>query len=303
MDDQLAKHKKTFEEGSFIFTEEGAGDKFYIIKEGTVELLKNTDTGTSHIGSLGPGEVLGELALVSGNGKRSASARAGSDVTCLEFDEKQFDRLLQENDQFRQTMINLLTNRLRKTSDNLAEVLELRDKLHEAAVLLLYFMLEHNWFDHSKKRVPTDLPISDFSSFFQLRKKDLAEILENPSMDDLTELSFSRRESIQRKSESVVEDIIRSIEFESTSSADTDGEDARLRPESLRNNLESIHSHLDNRDEPLDDVQVDEIRDQLTPLEDVFEGGDAIDDEKLRKEIETYVDEINEKLSELIEDD
>lgn len=304
MDDQLAKHSKTFKAGSFIFTEEGAGDKFYIVKEGTVELLKNTETGVSHIGSVGPGEVLGELALVDEQGKRSASARAASEVTCLEFDEAQFDRLLKENENFRETIINLLTDRLRTTSDHLANVLNLRDKLHQATVLLLYFMSKNNWFDHSRKRVPTDLPINDLSSFFRLRKKDLREILDHPSSEHLQELPVPRRESLQDTSEEILDDIIDAVVFEDSPPGQNggNGEDVKLTPKSLKNNLESIHDHLKNREDPLDEVQIEEIEEQLIPFEERFDAGDSIEDEELRQEIKSHVKGIKETLSELTGD-
>jgi CRP-like cAMP-binding protein len=71
----------------------GAG--LFVILEGTV--LVEAPEGTR---DLGPGALVGERALLSADGRRTARVRATSDLHVLVVDRSQFDRLCADDSSF-----------------------------------------------------------------------------------------------------------------------------------------------------------------------------------------------------------
>src|SRR5437879_1218273 len=67
--------------------EEGTeGDGFYVIVSGAARALKRADSGEEmSLGSLGPGDTFGEIALLE-DGDRTATVRASSEVKALRLD-------------------------------------------------------------------------------------------------------------------------------------------------------------------------------------------------------------------------
>lgn len=78
--------------GEIIFREGDAGDAAYAIHRGRVEILVGRDEAEVQVAELGPGAVLGELALLDGSA-RSATARAATDVSLFRIDQGEFDFL------------------------------------------------------------------------------------------------------------------------------------------------------------------------------------------------------------------
>ena len=71
----------------------GAG--LYVVLEGTVEVETPETTR-----QLGPGVVIGEIALFSEDGKRTARVRAVTDVRVLAVDRVQVERLCADDEAF-----------------------------------------------------------------------------------------------------------------------------------------------------------------------------------------------------------
>lgn len=76
--------ERSFSAGEFIFWEGDAPDRFYMVAEGRVKVLKNSSLGKEFIiAFFGPGEMFGEVAVL-GNKPYPASAQAESGTTVLE---------------------------------------------------------------------------------------------------------------------------------------------------------------------------------------------------------------------------
>ncbi|OGO33543.1 MAG: hypothetical protein A2W35_14575 [Chloroflexi bacterium RBG_16_57_11] len=77
--------EKRFKPGELITREGATETELYVINEGFVEILLGERFGASArvVVSLGPGQIIGEMALVD-QGPRSASVRATSDPTVVE---------------------------------------------------------------------------------------------------------------------------------------------------------------------------------------------------------------------------
>ena len=84
--------------------QQGAG--LYVVLEGTV-VVETPETTRQ----LGPGEIIGELALFSEDGKRTARVRALSDVRVLAVDRLQVERLCADDAAFAHRLRNVTAAR------------------------------------------------------------------------------------------------------------------------------------------------------------------------------------------------
>jgi len=71
--------KKKFAKGDILFEEGAAGDEAYIIRHGYVTIAKRDEERTIELATRGPGEIVGEMALID-DSPRSASLIAKTDV-------------------------------------------------------------------------------------------------------------------------------------------------------------------------------------------------------------------------------
>ena len=99
----------TFRPGQTIFTQGMPGDVMYLVQEGQVEI--RVDGSTVEI--VGPGGVIGELALVDG-GPRSASAIAWTPCRLARVTASELDRMIQRTPGFASSMMKVIADRLRR---------------------------------------------------------------------------------------------------------------------------------------------------------------------------------------------
>ena len=69
----------TFQKGDIIFCEYEPGDNFYLIQEGSVQIVKIMGNIEKIIDILYPGEIFGEMAILE-EAPRSATAMANEKV-------------------------------------------------------------------------------------------------------------------------------------------------------------------------------------------------------------------------------
>ena len=81
----------------------------YVVIEGEVEIR----IGDVVLDRLGPGEIFGEMALVTGD-QRSATARAATDCRVVEISERRFLFLVQQTPFFALEVMRMLAARLRR---------------------------------------------------------------------------------------------------------------------------------------------------------------------------------------------
>jgi hypothetical protein len=87
--------------GEHLFREGEQGDSMYVVARGAVHVLRRVDDDEVVVDVLGRGDILGEMALLSGE-PRTASCRAASSVTLGKLDRVAFDRLMGEHPALRQ---------------------------------------------------------------------------------------------------------------------------------------------------------------------------------------------------------
>jgi CRP-like cAMP-binding protein len=88
--------EKKYAEGDIIFHEGEVGKAVYVVLEGSVKIIKESNPENKTLHVLGPGSHFGELALI-GNTSRFASAVAEKDSLLLIMYKSYFDDLIRRN--------------------------------------------------------------------------------------------------------------------------------------------------------------------------------------------------------------
>jgi len=97
-----------FAAGATVFDEGDAADCFFVVKSGNLEVR----SGGRSMGQVGPGEIVGEMALVSDHGTRSGSAVATEDSELVSVDRQRFEYLVAEHPMFAVTVLRTLARRV-----------------------------------------------------------------------------------------------------------------------------------------------------------------------------------------------
>lgn len=103
------------EAGDILFSQEEAGDRMYFIESGQVEVRARTAERRITLAQLGAGELVGELALLSGKA-RSATAQALTAVQLWALEKADFDELTLKYPRFVLAISRALSERLEATS-------------------------------------------------------------------------------------------------------------------------------------------------------------------------------------------
>jgi CRP/FNR family transcriptional regulator, cyclic AMP receptor protein len=95
-----------------VLTKEGAsGREFFVLMDGSAEVRKKR----RRIGTLGPGDFLGEIALVTKT-PRTATVKTTTPVRALVVSEQNFRRLLEHTPQVQIKVLEALAERVAATS-------------------------------------------------------------------------------------------------------------------------------------------------------------------------------------------
>jgi CRP-like cAMP-binding protein len=97
-----------------VLTEEGrSGQEFFVIIEGQVGI----DRAGAHLRDLGPGDFLGELALLS-KGPRTASATAITDCRLVVLSRGAFQTILGDHREIREAVLEAMADRVAALEPN-----------------------------------------------------------------------------------------------------------------------------------------------------------------------------------------
>ena len=104
------------ERGAELTDQGRPGRECYVIQEGTA----NVYFGGEHIATLGPGSMVGEMALID-HRPRSATVVAETPMRLLALDAKNFRALLDEMPKASQRVMSLLNARLQENTERRSE--------------------------------------------------------------------------------------------------------------------------------------------------------------------------------------
>lgn len=112
---------RTYPDGAEILREGEKGNDLYAIKQGHVSVTKRKQGKKISLKDLGPGEVLGEMAAITG-APRSASAHAVGSAEILVLSGDRFKMLLQSHPKILSTMEDIVRHRSEQTRQALEAV-------------------------------------------------------------------------------------------------------------------------------------------------------------------------------------
>lgn len=98
--------------GKLLFREGTPGDKAYVIKEGLLEIVKETPNGEVLLAVRGEGEVIGEMALLETQ-VRTASVRARKDTLLIAIGKAQLEHLVKTSLSASNALFSTVLRRLR----------------------------------------------------------------------------------------------------------------------------------------------------------------------------------------------
>jgi CRP/FNR family transcriptional regulator, cyclic AMP receptor protein len=128
--------ERTFPHGQTIFQRGDQGSSLMAVLEGRVRISVCSEEGKEvTLGIMGPGELLGEIALLDGKG-RTADATAMGACRLLLLDQRVFLPFLERNPSFAVHLLQILCGRLRKAT-SVCESLALLDIPARLARLLV----------------------------------------------------------------------------------------------------------------------------------------------------------------------
>lgn len=116
--------RRTFGRGEVVFHRDDPADSLHLIAKGRFAVRVMTPLGQqATIAIRGPGESFGEMALVGGGARRSATVEAieAAETFCVR--EADFERLRQEHPAVTELIIAFLANEVRMLNERLLEAL------------------------------------------------------------------------------------------------------------------------------------------------------------------------------------
>jgi CRP/FNR family transcriptional regulator, cyclic AMP receptor protein len=124
------------ERGCVLFREGDEGDRLFIIREGKVKLGRRSSDGRENlVAILGPGEMFGVLSLFD-PGPRTMTATAVAQTQLLGIGTVDLNRLLSGRPAVATVLLAALAKRLRRTNENLADLVRTDAQGRVAKVLL-----------------------------------------------------------------------------------------------------------------------------------------------------------------------
>ena len=94
--------------GEYLFKEGDFGNCMYLVKSGQIDVK----VGERLLGTFGPGEILGEMALID-QARRSANAVASANSEIISINEGRFHRLIEQHPGFALELLRTICRRLR----------------------------------------------------------------------------------------------------------------------------------------------------------------------------------------------
>ncbi|MEJ2369022.1 MAG: Crp/Fnr family transcriptional regulator [Acidobacteriota bacterium] len=160
---------------SVLFCEGDPGETLFLVLSGKVKATLTAEDGREvTLSHLGPGDIVGEMALFDMSERRSATVSAVSDCELLAVSGETFLRVVEENASIAKAVIRTLTTRLRETSSRIAGLVFL-----EAYRRLWQYLLD---LSEKEGRVLADKSV----------------LIERPTHQDIANYIGSSRETVSR---------------------------------------------------------------------------------------------------------
>jgi CRP-like cAMP-binding protein len=124
-DPMFARFGREYAPGDVLFREGESGEVMFVIQSGSVRISKDIGGEQKSLAVLGPGEFLGEMAILNGK-PRTATATVVETTRCLVIEAKTLESMVARNAEIALRLIKKLAKRL-DSADTLVEILMHRD--------------------------------------------------------------------------------------------------------------------------------------------------------------------------------
>ena len=121
----FSSERLIFDAGQVMFNFGDAADAAYIMIEGHVAISTPAPTGPVFVGTLGPMDIIGEVAIFA-NLTRTATVTATTRVDALRIEKEQFTSIIRGNPDAAVELIRQLATRLAKTTARLTATVAAR---------------------------------------------------------------------------------------------------------------------------------------------------------------------------------
>ncbi|HVO67029.1 MAG TPA: BTAD domain-containing putative transcriptional regulator [Syntrophales bacterium] len=161
-----------FSPNTILFREGDHGDRFYIILEGQLEIIKALGTPEEQLLNIcGPGDYVGEMCLLDPDRSRTASVRTGSSVKLLEMTRADLDALLHQYPAIGYAMARVLSQRLYASETKMSAELNRKNRQLSQAYSHLQSLLpqlkQKEGTEKQKKvghfKLPSDFDLQDIT--------------------------------------------------------------------------------------------------------------------------------------------
>ena len=106
-DPLFARFGREYQPGEVLFREGESGEVMFVIQSGAVRITKEVGGEAKSLAVLGPGEFLGEMAILNGK-PRTATATVVETTRCLVIEAKTLESMVARNAEIALRLIKLL---------------------------------------------------------------------------------------------------------------------------------------------------------------------------------------------------
>lgn len=174
---------RTFDQNKEIFAEGSKGATAYILKTGSVEISVKIGDNKKVLSIIKPTTVFGEIALLSPEHKRIATATALEYTEVIEIDSKTFESYVEQSPQVVSMLLKAVVERVKKSTMATSKVPD----LFSGVCGILHLMATNNSSDLNYKE--TIKTISRILSVDDKETKSKIDLLENYNLIALEESS------------------------------------------------------------------------------------------------------------------
>lgn len=114
---------KIYQDGEVIVRQGEVGDCMYVVQEGKVEVVLETEGREIRLAELGEGELIGEMAIFDRE-VRMATVRAFGKARVLTVDERNFLRRVHEDPSLAYRLVRTMSQRIRELTAEVARLQE-----------------------------------------------------------------------------------------------------------------------------------------------------------------------------------
>ena len=105
--------RKKYDRDQVIFREHENGDVAYIIANGKVQIIKESDNGPKVLGVLEKGAMFGEMALIDNNPRMASAKAINGPVELLIVSKANFQKKMEQLDPFTRGLIKFMAEIVR----------------------------------------------------------------------------------------------------------------------------------------------------------------------------------------------